>query len=84
MVRRYGIYCSVSWCIRQRFRAGPASFFLRKSENRDKNIFQYTIGCVRYNVYGENKKKVPNAANNFKGKDIGPYRLHSDCIKNCN
>jgi hypothetical protein len=26
--------------------------FLRKSENRDKTIVQYTIGCVRYKVYG--------------------------------
>jgi hypothetical protein len=55
--------------------------FLRKSENRDKKILQYTICCVRYKVYGENKKKVPNAANNFKGKDIGPDRLHADGIK---
>jgi hypothetical protein len=35
---------------------------------------------VRYKVYGENGKKVPNAANNFKGKDIGPDRLHVDDI----
>jgi hypothetical protein len=54
--------------------------FLRKSENRDKKMFQYTIGCVRYKVYGENKKKVPNAANTFKGKYIGPVRLHVDGI----
>jgi hypothetical protein len=55
--------------------------FLRKGENRDKNMFQYTISCVRYKVYGENKKKVPNAANNSKGKDIGPDRLHAGGIK---
>jgi hypothetical protein len=55
--------------------------FFRKSENRDKAIFQYTIGCVRCKVYGENKKKVPDAANNFKGKDIGPDRLHAGGIK---
>jgi hypothetical protein len=56
--------------------------FMRKSENSNKQILQYTIGCVRYKVYGENKKKVPNAANNFRGKDIGPDRLHADGIKN--
>jgi hypothetical protein len=56
--------------------------FLRKSENSKKQILQYTIGCVRYKVYGENKKKVPNAANNFKEvKDIVPDRLHADGIK---
>jgi hypothetical protein len=55
--------------------------FLRKSEKRDKQIFQYTVGCVRYKVYGENKKKVSNAANNFKGKAIGPDRLHAGGIK---
>jgi hypothetical protein len=55
--------------------------FLRKSENRDKMIAQYTIGCVRCKVYGGNKKKVPNVENNFKGKDIGQYRLHADGIK---
>jgi hypothetical protein len=43
--------------------------FLRKSENRDKMIVQYTIGCVRYKVYGENKKKVHNA-NNSMGKTL--------------
>jgi hypothetical protein len=43
-------------------------------------IVQYTIGCVRYKVYGENKKKVPNA-NNFKGKHIGTDNLHADGIK---
>jgi hypothetical protein len=48
---------------------GFCLLFLRKSENRDKTIVQYTIGCVRYKVYGENKKKVPNA-NNFKGKTL--------------
>jgi hypothetical protein len=26
--------------------------FLRRSENRDKTIVQYTIGCARYKVYG--------------------------------
>jgi hypothetical protein len=36
---------------------------------------------VRYKVYGENKKKLPNAANNLKGKDIGPDRIHADGIK---
>jgi hypothetical protein len=55
--------------------------FLRKSENRDKTIFQYTISCVRCKLYEENKKKVPNAANNFKGKVIGPDRLYADGIK---
>jgi hypothetical protein len=55
--------------------------FLRKSENRDKKIFQYTIDCVRYKVYGGDKKKVPNAANNVEGKGIGPYRLHADGIR---
>jgi hypothetical protein len=55
--------------------------FLRKSKNRDKKMCQYTIGFVRYKVYGGNKKKVPNAAKNFKGKDIGPNRLHADGIK---
>jgi hypothetical protein len=55
--------------------------FLRKSENRDKKFFQYTIACVRYNIYGGGNKKVPNAAKNFKGKDIGPDRLHADGIK---
>jgi hypothetical protein len=59
-------------------------FFLRKSENSNTNILQYTIGCVRYKVYGENKKKVPNAARNFKGKDIGPDRLHDDGIEDFN
>jgi hypothetical protein len=39
------------------------------------------IGCVKYKVYGENKKKVPNASNNFKGKNIDPDRLHADGIK---
>jgi hypothetical protein len=67
--------------MRQWFRAGSASFFLRKSENSNKKILQYTIGCVRYKVYGENKKKVSNAAKNFKGKDIGPDRLHAGGIK---
>jgi hypothetical protein len=62
-------------------RGGFRLVFLRKSENRDKKIFQYTIGCVRYKVYGENKKKVPNAAKKIKGKDIGPDRLHADGIK---
>jgi hypothetical protein len=60
---------------------GSASFFLRKSENNDKSIVQYTVGCMRrYKFYGENKKKVPNA-NTFKGKDIGPNKLHVDGIK---
>jgi hypothetical protein len=58
--------------------------FLRKSENKYNTIFQYTIGCVRYKVYGGNKKKVPNAANNFKGRDIGPDRLHQMVLKNGN
>jgi hypothetical protein len=62
-------------------RGGFRLVFLRKSENRDKKMLQYTIGCVRYKVYGGNKKKVPNAANNFKGKYIGPDRLHVDGIK---
>jgi hypothetical protein len=51
--------------------------FLRKIENSDTMIVQYTIGCVRYNVSGVNKKKVPNA-NNFKGKHIGPDKLLTD------
>jgi hypothetical protein len=54
--------------------------FLHKIENRDKTILQYTIGCVRYKVYGGKKKKKPNAANNFKGKYIHPDRLHVDGI----
>jgi hypothetical protein len=33
---------------------------------------------VRYTVYGGNKKKVPNPANNLKGKDIGPDRIQAD------
>jgi hypothetical protein len=32
--------------------------FLRKSENRDNMSVQYTIGCVRYKVYGGNKKTI--------------------------
>jgi hypothetical protein len=55
--------------------------FLRKSENRDKQIIQYTIGFVRYKVYGGNKKNLPSAANNFEGKDIGSDRLHEDVFK---
>jgi hypothetical protein len=55
--------------------------FLRKSENRDRTIVQYTIGCVRNKVYGGNKKKVPNAAKNFKGKDSCADKLHTDGIK---
>jgi hypothetical protein len=62
-------------------RGGFRLVFLRKSENRDKCISQYTIGCVMYKVYGSNKKEVPNAANNFKGKDIGADRLHAGDIK---
>jgi hypothetical protein len=54
--------------------------FLRKSENIDKAIVQYTIGCLRYNVHGVNKKKVPSS-NTFKGKHIGPDKLHADDIK---
>jgi hypothetical protein len=34
-----------------------------------------------YKVYGGNKKKVPNADTNFKGKYIDPDRLHADGIK---
>jgi hypothetical protein len=63
-------------------RVGFRIVFLRKSENRDKKIFQYTIGFLRYKVYGGNKKKVSNAASKkIKGKDIGPGRLHADGIK---
>jgi hypothetical protein len=36
---------------------------------------------VRYKVYGDNKKNVPNVATNFKGKYFGPDRLHADGIK---
>jgi hypothetical protein len=59
---------------------GSSLVFLRKSKNRDKIIVRYAIGCVSYKVYRENKKNGPNAANNFKGKDIGPDRLHADGI----
>jgi hypothetical protein len=58
--------------------------FLRKSENRDRTIFQYTIGCVSYKAYRVKKKKVPNAAKKFKGKDIGPDSLQAYGIKNGN
>jgi hypothetical protein len=58
-------------------RGGFCLIFLRKSENRDKIIVQYTIGCMRYKVYGRNKENVPNAIN-FKGKYIGPDKLHAD------
>jgi hypothetical protein len=61
-------------------RGGFRLVFLRKSENSNTKILQYTIGYVRYKVYGENKKMVPNAANNFEVKDIGPDRLHADGI----
>jgi hypothetical protein len=54
--------------------------FLHRSENSDKTLVQYTIGCVGYKVDGENKKRVPNA-NNFKGKHSDPDKLHSDGIK---
>jgi hypothetical protein len=56
---------------------------LRKSENSNKMIVQYTIGCVRYKVCGGEKKKVLNA-NTFKGKDIGPDKLHADGIQKGN
>jgi hypothetical protein len=65
----------------QRFGAGFHLIFRRKSENSDKTIVQYTIGCVTYEVSGGNKKKVPNF-NNFKGKHIGPDKINADGIKN--
>jgi hypothetical protein len=49
---------------------------IRRSENIDKTLIQYTICCVRYKVY----EKVP-IANNFKGKHIGIDKLHADGIK---
>jgi hypothetical protein len=54
--------------------------FLRKNENSDKMIVQYTIDCVGYKVYEGNKKKLPKA-NAFKGKHIGPDNLHVGGIK---
>jgi hypothetical protein len=54
--------------------------FLHNNENSDSMTVQHTIGCVKYKVCGEYKQKMPNA-NNFKGKDIGPDRLHADGIK---
>jgi hypothetical protein len=60
---------------------GLRQVFLRKSENRHKTIVQCTIRRVRYKVYGEKEKKVTNARNNFKVKDIGSDRLHADDIK---
>jgi hypothetical protein len=33
-----------------------------------------------YNVYGENKKNVPNC-NTYNGKHVGPDKLHADGIK---
>jgi hypothetical protein len=62
---------------------GFCLIFLCKSENRDNTIVQYTIGCVKYKVYGGNKKKVTNA-NTFKGKYIGPDKLNAGGIKNGN
>jgi hypothetical protein len=54
--------------------------FLRKSENSENMFFQYTIGCVRYHIYGGNKKEVPTS-NNFKGKHLGPDKLIVGGIK---
>jgi hypothetical protein len=53
--------------------------FLRKSENRDKKIFQYTIGCARYKVYmGKTRKRFPMLPTISKGKtlaQIGSMRM---------
>jgi hypothetical protein len=54
--------------------------FLCKIVNSDKAIVQQTIGCVKYKVYGVNKKKVHNA-NKFKGKHIGTDKLQVGGIK---
>jgi hypothetical protein len=45
---------------------GVRFVFLHRSEHKDNTSVQYTIDCVRCNVYGDNMKKGPNA-NNFKG-----------------
>jgi hypothetical protein len=63
--------------------SGFCLIFFRKSENSDKMIVQYTIGCVRYKVYEGNKKKVPNA-NKFKGKHIATDKLNADGIQKGN
>jgi hypothetical protein len=55
--------------------------WVKQEKVAHKTILQYTISCVRYKVYGENKKKMPTSKT-IKAKYIGPAdKLHADGIK---